>query len=994
MPASSPNDTFRFLHFRAPALADDMPTLEAETPFAREIEALLNEHGAHHEALAAAAGRFTSTPEFLRRLEEAPLGEPLARTLEALAEEPPPTLEQTRAAIETGFGAPASDIVARDDYSAARHRIVESLLAIKFATGVFPQGGTLSRAATLLHVLDLLARDGEPSAADLARAFNGAFILDTVGPSKSPSAPPEDPPEGSVDGRVDPDRLRGAIREMEDIKKRKLYRPELAFELLETPDRPVRLPIPNAAPPTGFFSLFRPGGATREFLMGSLIETKVGGQQGDQDPAFTPTPEALEGLSSATRETLAIVLPEYEQLTVWNSINRLHGALGDRQIVRHQGGEPLVSIRFGEPSVNWGLLGKGRFMPKPGTWGGPSPVPTGSGRVRPAGIGDLMVVRQQIKRYEAEEVAHIENILRGTSKERHHRRIDITEESFSEEFESTEEREREFSTAERFELQQEASKTVAEDMSLQVGVTVSGSYGPVTFGTSAQFSYNRMQQETSRRASSYAKDVVDRSVERISERTSRRRERRYRREVEERNSQIFDNIGGADNIRGVYQWIVKVYEAQVFNYGRRLMFDFMTPEPAAFLRHALTKGKEKILPEPPIPLVETADDIVEESYAELAARYGATGIEPPPEPYVTVSETFDHVEDGDVRGKRFVKSAKLTIPEDYKATDAFMNFGISKGGEWWFDVFVGRHKYQFKWNVLRAWVSHRDLDDETESLPVGIHAGNVNAYTVVLEVLCEATERARQKWRLETFEKIQEAYRQRVRDYEDAMASLEARQSEVSNIGRNPAINRRTEHTELKKGCIALLTEQHFDLFDAMRGPSGLDLFGPNYPEMDFAEAEAEGAYIRFFENAFEWEQMTYLFYPYFWGRKVHWVERLLDRDVDPQFEAFLKAGSARVTVSVRPGFEEAVLHFLDTGKIWNGADGPPDIGSPLYVSLVTEIRERTGGLEDAEPVGSPWDVRIPTDLLALRSDDALPEWEKGEDGVWRPKEGSETEPS
>jgi hypothetical protein len=34
----------------------------------------------------------------------------------------------------------------------------------------------------------------------------------------------------------------------------------------------------------------------------------------------------------------------------------------------------------------------------------------------------------------------------------------------------------------------------------------------------------------------------------------------------------FDNTAGTANISGVYQWATKVYQAQVFNYGLRVMY--------------------------------------------------------------------------------------------------------------------------------------------------------------------------------------------------------------------------------------------------------------------------------------------------------------------------------------------------------------------------------------------------------------------------------------
>jgi hypothetical protein len=105
---------------------------------------------------------------------------------------------------------------------------------------------------------------------------------------------------------------------------------------------------------------------------------------------------------------------------------------------------------------------------------------------------------------------------------------------------------------------------------------------------------------------------------------------------------------------------------------------------------------------------------------------------------------------------------------------------------------------------------------------------------------------------------------------------------------------------ELKKNCISILTDQHYDAFDAIDTVAGL-------PEINIYQAEAEGAYVRFFEQAFEWEEMTWLTYPYFWGRKSQWPARIAFSDPDPAFEDFLKAGFCRAVAPVRPGFETAV---------------------------------------------------------------------------------------
>jgi hypothetical protein len=104
---------------------------------------------------------------------------------------------------------------------------------------------------------------------------------------------------------------------------------------------------------------------------------------------------------------------------------------------------------------------------------------------------------------------------------------------------------------------------------------------------------------------------------------------------------------------------------------------------------------------------------------------------------------------------------------------------------------------------------------------------------------------------------------------------------------------------------------------------------------------------------------------------------------VDPEFLDFLRAGSARVVVPVRPGFETAITHFLETGKLWGGAGDPPQINSPLYVSIIDEIRERTGAPQGEIPVGEPWDARVPTPLVLVRGRSDLPSWQRRAPGDW-----------
>ena len=107
-----------------------------------------------------------------------------------------------------------------------------------------------------------------------------------------------------------------------------------------------------------------------------------------------------------------------------------------------------------------------------------------------------------------------------------------------------------------------------------------------------------------------------------------------------------------------------------------------------------------------------------------------------------------------------------------------------------------------------------------------------------------------------------------------------------------------------------------------------------------------DGKYIRRFEQAFEWKNMTYLFYPYFWGNKEDWVMLSKLDDDDPVFARFLQAGAARVLVPVRPGFEKSIIEYLELEDEWNAEGTVITEGNetdPLNISIVDEIKSQTG---------------------------------------------------
>lgn len=602
-------------------------------------------------------------------------------------------------------------------------------------------------------------------------------------------------------------------------------------------------------------------------------------------------------------------------------------------------------------------------------------IPHSKGDVEPAGVTDLILVRQQLTGYEAADVAHIENVLKGERKVREHTRREETEIVTLSETEVSTSEEHELESTDRYEMTKEAAKTLKEDAKLKAGLKVSGKYGPmVEFSASAEASLQRTKEVATKTATTFSQDVTERSARKIAERVLERVKRTTTTETIEKNTHELNNVGGGGHISGVYQWVNKVYEAQMYNYGLRAMFDFMIPEPAAFLIKVMQQGHAETLTlEKPPEFNIKPEHISESNYGNLVKVYGATDVEPPPPMYRTVSTDF-HASGGDDK-KNYNHSSQMSIEDGYKAiygsVAVLWNQWNKKAT---MDIALGRRTGRVTDDTSWLWTSN--LDNEESSIPFALDSFKMSQVAVAVEVKCKRTATAFKKWQLETHAKLRQAHMAMVAEYEEKLAQAEL-QAGVAIEGRNPETNLKLIEDELKKNCVSILTDQHFDLFDAIETAPGT-----GFEQIDIYEAAGEGAYVRFFEQAFEWENMSWVNYPYFWGRKSQWDERMNYDDPDPVFTDFLKAGYCRVSVPARPGFEGAIDHFLTFGEPWMG--GPlPTISSDLYLPIADEIAERLDRPGDEVPQGEPWKVRIPTSLVKLRDDDKLPKWEKDENGEW-----------
>ena len=625
--------------------------------------------------------------------------------------------------------------------------------------------------------------------------------------------------------------------------------------------------------------------------------------------------------------------------------------------------------------------------------------------VHQTGIADLLVVKQQVKHYEATEIAHVENLSGSDSG---------TEETISSGAGLALGAAGAVESTDRFELNRETKETLRNDRGLGFDLSVADKYGPtIEFSPDRSMEAEQSQQRGALNATTYAQDVVDRSLARVIDGARSRPMLPLNLQSNPGKPRDVDADGASEQpVAEVYQFLETIYESQVFSYGVRQMFDFVIPEPASFLWHMgsrATDGSNILMPPEPLSAyVRSWSDVSPQDYKSLEVKYGADEILPPPPRYISVKRSINRGDGSRSEGSspRNFEHLEVEVPAGYKPTRAKATAQAFTDSHPQIFIQVGHNQKEMDFStaschslagstkigrMYRSFVGNIVDRAFTESGHVGIdiYGFETATYSVQLEIICQRDESLYKNWQKQAYKKLSEGYDARLREQRKRMEALQgdgSLDSEGRGTGEAPSRYLKLILTELKKHCISMITRQWYDTFS----PTTTD----SPPRFELNRALEEGQFVRFFEQAFEWDQMQYVFYPYYWGNKEAWVQKFLRSDLDPMFQEFLQSGSARVVVPVRPGFELVINHFMETGNVWSGDGAPPAIGSRTYVSILDEIFEKNRAPQDEVPIGDAWEIRVPTRLVLRHERGALPSWVRDPQHSWKWKPKSESDSS
>ncbi len=605
-------------------------------------------------------------------------------------------------------------------------------------------------------------------------------------------------------------------------------------------------------------------------------------------------------------------------------------------------------------------------------------VPSGFG-FKQLGIADYNKVEQTTQGYVEGDVAHIENIMAREFKERSTRRLRRKEDTLTTSSETEREQLTDTTSTSRFEMHSEVANVIQEGRDVAASTSFMGSYGQgdydVQLGANASFASFNSKEESTQQAITEAQDITERALDRIVSKVKEERIEKIVEEFEENNTHGFDNRKGDKHVVGVFRWVDKIFKNQIINYGKRLMFEFMVPQPGKLHRLALKgidTGNTIVPPVDPrtatVHKLETYDDLDDTKLKHWTSKYNVA-FEPKPYPFIYVGKSFSQNQNTKEQGFTFSETDTIKIPENYESTH--MKLQLNGGSTFGPANGLGSGSHTISGDVHSVKGVEVGLSESVPNFrgefPVSYFATAFHGSSGSIRLKCELTTEAQKQWKQETFKAIIDAYEEALEAYNQKVAEHEATGVQIK--GSNPGFYREFENKILRKNCISYLIDQNPDakntygksnLFTTNNGgPQG---FGNTEVRVN-EDLDRYTAFVKFMEQAFEWEIMSYNLYPYYWGNRSDWTSLYQYSDtIDPLFRNFMQAGMARVVVTVRPGFEEAVRFYMQTGQIWNGGEVPV-IEDELYLSIVDELREPKG-----EKRGKAWPTRVPTALTILQA--------------------------
>jgi hypothetical protein len=642
--------------------------------------------------------------------------------------------------------------------------------------------------------------------------------------------------------------------------------------------------------------------------------------------------------------------------------------------------------------------------------------------VRQATVADLQVVRSEWRGYIPGEIAMIRNVMAGESLQQLDKQLNETETTQTFDSQTMTQKESDIQQADESDLSREVNTQLGISVQGYLNTNYQQNSPGYNLSVSAGVSGGVQIGRSESLATRISRQAITRAVASVQTKTREVRTQRTLIRTEETIDHKFDSM--SSNRRGVYRWVDRVDRFQVFTYPNRLQLEFELPEPAEYVRWR-TAGLRSAANDPPPAwdntyLQQHIDPDDPAKVLEAAAHFRAANLPVLPDKTVSVVASVT-AEPQDMPTKfdetlwnapTVVHDTELAIPDGYFATQVtysghatplrgnwhrertahtgaedqdsfhsivasiaiggdtatFTQFGTDTGNTNTIMAPLTVPQVEFEQALLSIPAPNKPIQitpGATGKIAVGMRTVGAGTVTIAFTVTCERSDQTVTAWKSAVYDALFAAWNDWNRSYQSAQQN-QALTGDIPAGESSPDRNAQVVQSELKRQVVEwLLNESPFAGRPGLLAPAGPPPVPPAaWRDMDIGAALASAPDIQFLEQAFEWANMTYIFYPYYWADRASWDAINSVTANDPDYESFLKAGSARVIVPARPGMEAAVHYWLLYQEPFLGRPMPIP-GDPMYVSVATEIRDLMVPPQDGIP-GESWEAEIGTTFLWL----------------------------
>lgn len=457
--------------------------------------------------------------------------------------------------------------------------------------------------------------------------------------------------------------------------------------------------------------------------------------------------------------------------------------------------------------------------------------------------------------------------------------------------------------SEKNEMAESTDSQKQHSSGFNTGVTASGGYGPVNITATANYNVNDSASNSEKSSLNQSSTVTSKA----SSRTKKDHKISFKvasiSEIEDQSVRKIINPDKENAKRVDYYQLIRKWKIDLLRYGLRLTYDLTIPEPGSDILSKIIEIKElNELLENEFNFPLEPESITFDNYLELAAEY-KTAVPNPPDEWLWIekSEEKHWASEAESANPPHIHFFTIEVDDDYEVwsqtTDCHQGF---------YDKPDKRLEIKTNFN---NWLGR------SGTFNVVYQAKWVMDLLLEIKLTCRLKDENYKQWKMKSWEAIRVAAEAQY--LKNKQLLKEKRDNLAEELGGASALMlRKMEREEVMKGVLRWLFGPTFEFV-----PDGLpaNLYSENASVMNeiiWGRVLSFGEFIKFIHQAIEWENMLYFLYPYFWSHQTRWeLKKYLDHP-DSMHKVFLKAGSARVVLTIRPGFEEDFLSIIETGEI------------------------------------------------------------------------------